>query len=386
MGDNNTHTSNSIIQRGIDGTAIDFLKEDIKHYFDKYKFRNPFPKETVLLPREDITIEQLQSKPRPRKGFYVSEFYSSSQKIKYIKSMLESFFEYYTQFIHDNFFFIRNEFHLFKNLPLKMSVYINENISSSLELNVVSFNCLFEKLSNTDKSIVEFHINEESKYNREKHIFGYGSSFLNYAISYKNYIPFLYDMIRHELEEFVEKVENYNIFEDFTPFEVPVESWVQVILKTEKKGGETLNVELKRIPTESKNKDGKRNDLYGHINALENGEGGYIFIGVDESEKGLDRITGLELYMRNNSKTLDMIKREIIDKCIKYLHKFEYRIDANQYKGKSLIRIKVNSNQGKISTFYPQNGDPCAFIRLNGKKKLMSPEEIAKRAVIYQKL
>jgi len=42
------------------------------------------------------------------KGFYVSEFYSSSQKIKYIKSMLESFFEYYTQFIHDNFFFIRN--------------------------------------------------------------------------------------------------------------------------------------------------------------------------------------------------------------------------------------------------------------------------------------
>ena len=126
--------------------------------------------------------------------------------------------------------------------------------------------------------------------------------------------------------------------------------------------------------------------LYGHINALENGEGGYIFIGVDESEKDLDRITGLEHYMHDNGKTLDMIKREIIDKCFKYLHKFEYRIDANQYIGKSLIRIKVNSNQGKISTFYPQNGDQCAFIRLNGKKKLMSPEEIAKRAVIYQKL
>lgn len=377
---------NSIIQRAIDGTAIDFLKEDIKYYLEKYKFRNPFPKENVLLPREDITIEQLQSKPRSRKGFYVSDFYSSSHKIKYLKSMLESFFEYYTQFIYDNFFFIRNEFHLFKNLPLKMSVYLNENFSPSLELNDISFNCLFEKLSKTDKSIVEFHLNEESKYNSEKHIFGYGSSFLNYAISYKNYIPFLYDMIRYELEDFVEKIENYTIFEDFKPFEEPVESWVQVILKTEKKGGETLNVELKKIPTESKNKDGKRNDIYGHINALENGEGGYIFIGVDDSEKGLDRITGLEHYMHDNSKTLDMIKRETIDKCFKYLHKFEYRIDANQYKGKSLIRIKVNSNQGKISTFYPKNGDPCAFIRLNGKKKIMSPEEITKRAMIYQKL
>lgn len=38
-------------------------------------------------------------------------------------------------------------------------------------------------------------------------------------------------------------------------------------------------------------------------------------------------------------------------------------------KGKILIRIKVDSNQGKISTFYSQNVDPCAFIRLNGKKK-----------------
>jgi len=267
-----------------------------------------------------------------------------------------------------------------------MSVYINENIFSSLELNDVYFNCLFEKLSNTDKSIVEFHINEESKYNRDKHIFGYGSSFLNYAISYKNYIPFLYDMIRYELEDFVEKIENYTIFEDFKPFEVPVESWVQVILKSEKKGGETLNVELKRIPTESQNKDGKRNDLYGHINALENGEGGYIFIGIDESKKGLERIVGLEPYLRDSGKTLDKVKVEIIDKCFKYLHKFEYRIEANQYKGKSLIRIKVNSNQGKMSTFYPKNGDPCAFIKLNGKKKIMSPEEITKRAVIYQKL
>jgi len=267
-----------------------------------------------------------------------------------------------------------------------MSVYINEKISPFLELNDVFFECFFEKLSNTDKNIVEFHINEEGKYNRDKHIYGYGSSFLNYAISYKNHIPFLYDMIRHELEEFVEKFENYTIFEDFKPFEAPVESWVQVILKTEKKGGETLNVELKQIPTESQNKNGKKNDLYSHINALENGEGGYIFIGVDESKKGLDRIIGLEPYMRDSGKTLDMVKREIIDKCFKYLHKFECRIDVNQYKGKSLIRIKVNSNQGKISTFYPQNGDPCAYIRLNGKKKLMSPEEIAKRAVIYQKL
>lgn len=376
---------NSIIQRGIDGTAIDFLKEDIQYYLDKYKFRNPFPKETVLLPGEDITREQLQSKPRSRKGFYISEFYSASQKIKFIKRMLESFFEYYSQFIHDNFFFIRNEFHLFKNLPLKMSIYIDE-LTSSFDLNDVYFNCFFEKLPNTDKSTVEFHLNEKVKYNEDKHIFGYGSGFLNYAISYKNQIPFLYDIIRYELEEIVEKVENYTIFEDFKPFEVPVESWVQVISKTEIKGGETLNIELKQIPTESQIKNGKKNDLYGHINALENGEGGYIFIGVDESKKGLDRIIGLEPYMRDSGKTLDIVKREIIDKCFKYLHKFECKIDANQYEGKSLIRIKVNSNQGKISTFYPQNGDPCAFIRLNGKKKLMSPEEIAKRAVIYQKL
>ena len=378
---------NSRVYRGVDGTAIDFLKKDIEYHLDNFKFRNPFPKETVLLPGENITREELQSEPRTRKGFYVSEFYSSNQKVKYIKMMLENFFEYYIKFIHDNFYFIRSHFLLYSQLPLKMSVYINEKTSSVLfGLKKIFFECFFEKLPENHKSNVEFHINEKGEFNKDKHIYGFGSSFLNYVISYKNPLPFLYDIIRHDLDEIIQKVENYTIFEDFKPFEAPIESWIQYILETEKKGGETLNIELKQIPTESQNRNGKGNDIYGHINAMENSEGGYIFIGVDELKKGIDRIIGLEPYFRDTGKNLDMVKREILDKCFKYLHKFEYRIEANQYKGKTLIRIKVHSNRGKISTFYPEKGDPCSFLRLNGKKILMTPEQIFERAVIYRKI
>ncbi len=67
-----------------------------------------------------------------------------------------------------------------------------------------------------------------------------------------------------------------------------------------------------------------------------------------------------------------------------FLNRYIIKVEANKYNGKTLIRIKVNSNKGKISTFYPENGDPCAFFRLNGKKIIMTPEQIAKRASNYE--
>ncbi|MFX1383134.1 MAG: helix-turn-helix domain-containing protein, partial [Promethearchaeota archaeon] len=376
---------NSRIWRNIEGTAINFLKEELEIYLEHFKFRNPFPKETVILPGEDITREQLESKPRSRKGFLISEFYSSGQKKKYITMMLENFFDYYHQIVHNNFFFIRKLLKLYSQLPLKMSIYINEKSSPMFNGFVdVYFSVFFERLHKKEESTIEFHINEEVKYDKYKHIYGYETSFLNCIISYKNPLPFIYEILQYDLEDIIQKIENYTIFEDLKPFEEPVVSWIQMILKAEDRGGETLNIELKRIPKEAKNKDGKGNDLYGHINAMENSDGGYIFIGVDESKTGLDKIVGLEPFFRDSNLRLDDVKRIIIDKCFKYLHKYVYKVEANKYNGKTLIRIKVKSNKGKISTFFPKNGDPCAFFRLNGKKIKMTPEQIAERAVNYQ--
>lgn len=140
---------------------------------------------------------------------------------------------------------------------------------------------------------------------------------------------------------------------------------------------------MKRIPTESVNKDGSGNDIYSEINAFENGEGGYLFIGVDENEKGLEKIVGLKNYFHNNKKNLDMVKREILDKCLKYLGK-TYRIDADNFEGKTLIRIKISPNYGHVSWFRPEKGNPCAYIRENAKKRIMTPEEIEERLKVLR--
>jgi hypothetical protein len=377
---------NSEIGRTIEGTAIDFLKKDLDDYLENFTFRNPYPKETVILPKGDLTRETLKTKFPDRKAFYISDYYTTRQKIKYVKRMLDNFFKLYTRFIHDNFFFIRDKFQIFSKLPLKMGVYIkklnNPFLNHSEDLII---ECFFEKLEKANESCIEFYIDKNEVFDRNKHLFMYGTKFTNYAISYKNPLPFLYSIIRSELQIIIREIENYRIYEDLKPFKAPIESWIQTILRTEKKGGETINIELKRIPTESKNKDGKGNDLYGTINAMENSEGGYIFIGVDESKEGLDKIIGLEPYFCYSDKNLDMIKREIIDKCYKYLHKRDYLIEADQYRGKTLIRIRVKSNNGRISEFYPEQGDPCMFIRLNGKKEQMTPTEIRKRVLSYEK-
>ncbi len=368
---------NYILQRGIDGTAIDLLKEDIEYYLENFLFRNPYPKETRLLPQEDISKEALLANTN-RKGFYQLELFSPEQKNKFIEALLNDFLFYYKKFIEQNFFFIRNQFRLYSNLPLRIKVYNKEE--SGIPIQYVKdsfFTCFFEKLTKGEENQVEFFYNTEEKWDTNKYIYGHGHRFSSLLHSYRNHLPYLYSFVEDELEEIISKIANYTIFEDFKPFESTIESWIQLILATEKKGGETANIELKIIPKESNNKDGSGNDLYGHINSFENGDGGYIFIGVDESKQGLDKIIGIEPFLRSTKKTIDQVKREIQEKSMKYLKKWPL-LEVNQYKGKTLIRIKIHSNKGNISNFYPENGDPCAFIRLNGKKEKMTPEQIFK--------
>jgi len=66
------------------------------------------------------------------------------------------------------------------------------------------------------------------------------------------------------------------------------------------------------------------------VNAMENTQGGYIFIGVDESKNGLDKIIGLEPYFQSSGKNLDKVKREINQKCFKYLHKVNFLISKRK--------------------------------------------------------
>jgi len=58
-------------------------------------------------------------------------------------------------------------------------------------------------------------------------------------------------------------------------------------------------------------KSNHRNDIYGQINAFENGKGGFIFLGADEKKKGISKIVGLNSYLSKKSITLDKLKRDI---------------------------------------------------------------------------
>ena len=59
-------------------------------------------------------------------------------------------------------------------------------------------------------------------------------------------------------------------------------------------------------------------------------------------KKGISKIVGLNSYLSKKSITLDKLKRDIQIKCWNYLEK-DPRIEANEYQGKILLRIKILS-------------------------------------------
>jgi len=389
----------SKIYRGIDGTAIDFLKNDLNYFFSNFKFKNPIPIHTINLPQADVTPEELLNDPnRKRKGYLRSELYSYSQKIKFLKKIMEDFLEYYPKLILDNFPRIRNSFFLYSKQPIKITAYTQKYRSEKRGEHLkVLF--IYERL-NEEKSN-EFKLIEEEigEYNREKHLYAvqYSSSdsFIQESTLRRNFItsdnvmtseiyglnaiPITYDEIRKELDDILEMFSEDSIFDEVKPFEPSVEQWIKTILDTEEKGGEDYNIEFKSIPSESTKGDGSGNDIYGHINSFENAEGGYIFIGIDESKNGIEKIIGLESYLRQTNKNLDQIKREIRQKCFNYLGKDNYRIDSRIFRGKSIIRIKIPSNYGNISWFTTSDGSLRVYIRKNGEKKQLTPHEIEER-------
>lgn len=392
----------SRIMRSVDNAAIDFLIEDINYYISTLKFRNPIPKQAIKLPQQDLTIEELKSQPRKKKkGFYMSEFYSYNQKIKFLKKLFEDFLEYYPYIINNNFPRIKNAFSLFSNFPIKISIYTKKIVETFSNVEDIKFTYTYEKLSKDSDNQVELIENQEIVYDPDKHLICRSTLFSGLlTISYfggfhirrsfetdrfkdpyiaeKNALPYTYRFIKEELDEILEKVQSDTIFDEIKPYVPHVESWIQIILDAEKRGDESYYIELKRIPTESPNRDGTGNDIYSEINAFENTDGGDLFIGVDENKKGLEKIVGLEGYFRDHNKNLDIVKREITDKCIKYLGK-TYRIDSDTFEGKTLIRIRISSNYGYVSWFTPEKGIPRAYIRENGKKRIMKPWEIEKR-------
>ncbi len=393
-------TSYSKIIRPIENAAIDFLIKDINTNISGLTLRNPFPMNAIKLPQKDITLEDLESE-RKRKGFWNTEFYSYRQKIKFIKKLFIDFLEYYPFIIINNFPRIKNAFLLFNDLPVKITIFTRKSVEPSSDLTDINFTYVFEKLPIGSENIVELKENHEftDDYNKYLtcvstgfrsllHISHFGgfhfrngfatTTFKNPNIAHKNALTFTYQYIREELDEILEKIQSDTIFDEIKPFVSHAESWVQMIVEAEKRGNEDYNIELKRIPTESLKKDGSGNDVYSEINAFENRDGGYLFIGVDETKKGIEKITGLESYFRDNDKNVDMVKREIIDKCIKYLGR-TYRIDSAIFEGKTLVRIKVSSNYGYVSWFKPEKGAPYAYFRENGKKRIMGSTEIEKR-------
>ncbi len=388
--------------RTIENAGIAFLIEDINTCFSELKLRNPIPINAIKLPQKDITAEDLNTRSeRKRKGFRFIEFYSYHQKLKYIKKLFIDFLAYYPDIINNNFPRIKNTFLLFNDLPIKITIYTKKSDDFSLNLENIHFTYTFEKLPKGSKNAVELRENQEftDDYNKYLrcvstgfssllHISQFGgfhfyqgfstSTFQNPHLAFFNALTFTYRYLREELDEILEKIQSDTIFDEINPFVSHAETWVQMIINAEKRGNEDYNIELKRIPTESQKKDGSGNDIYSEINAFENRDGGYLFIGVDENKKGIEKIVGLEKYFSDNNKNVDMVKREIIDKCIKYLGR-TYRIDSAIYEGKSLIRIKVSSNYGYVSWFRPDQGNPWVYIRENGKKRILEPGEIEKR-------
>lgn len=397
----------TIMKSMIDNTAIDFLIDDVSYFISNFKFQNPIEYNAKKLPQKDVTREELKLIPeRKKKGFYLSEFYSYAQKIKFIKKLFEDFLEYYPYIIENNFPRIKKAFSLYNDLPIKITIYIEKTLGSWLNPEDLGFQYTFKKLLKDScnqvelKEIQELN-NDHNEYIRHRstlfstlliiHDFrGFNLSnifapteFHYRYLAERNALPFTYRFIKEELDDIIEKIQTDTIFDEINPFVSHADSWIQRILEVEKRGNEDDYIELKLTPTESSKKDGSGNDIYSEINAFENGKGGYLFIGVNESKRGLEKIVGLESYFRDNKKNLDMVKREIIDKCIKYLGR-THHIDADEYEGKTLIRIKIQSNYGQISYFKPENGRECAFIRENGKKRIMKSYEIAKRYVRNQ--
>ncbi len=390
--------------KSIEGTAIDFLSKDIANYISDFKFQNPIPFNAVLLPQPDLTKNDLINLyPNRRRGFHTFEFYSYEQKIKYLRQLFEDFLIYYPQIIEKNFTRARESFFLYSNMPIKITLktYKSKDVERRED---VGFFCGIEKIPKGSKSHVELIENQKGQF-EEKYIsafstsFSYkllingyspfltnrtwGSSNFNFKdISQNNALPYTYAFIVEELDDILEKFRNDVVFDVVKPFLSQVENWIKAIKEVEKRGDEDYNIELKLVPTESSKEDGTGNDLYSTINAFENAEGGYIFLGVDEKKKSLEKIIGLNDYLLRNSKTLDQVKREIQEKCLKYLHK-TYRLDADEFEGKILIRIRVLSNNGNLSWFFPKKDNPCAYIRLNGKKLKMKTDEITKRLKRY---
>jgi len=393
-------SSNRKIMRPSKDAAIDFLAEDINYTISTLKFRNPIPFNATKLPQKDISIEELESMPKIRKkSFFIEDFYSFSQKIKFIEQLFKDFIEYYKYIILNNFPNLKNSFFLFSNFPIRISIYIRETTEPLSNVNPVSFTYTIEKLDKKFDNQVKLFKNQDIKYDPDKHISFISTMFSSFLIishlgiftrtfspthfvnpynSQRNALPFTYVKIREELDEILEKIQFGNIFDEIKPYISDVESWIQMIIDAEERGNEDYYIELKSIPTESPNKDGSGNDIYSEINAFENAEGGYLFIGVDEKKKGVEKIVGLESYFRDHNKNLDMVKREIIDKCIKYLRK-TYRIDSGIYNGKTIIRIKVSSNFGSINWFKPEKGNECAYLRDNGKIIVMKSSDIERR-------
>ncbi len=371
----------SWISMEIEGTAISFLKDDIDFFFNNFKFKNPISVGTIILPQTDISLDEFRSKSKTnKKSYYTTDLYSSEQKKRFIQKLLENFIEWYPKFINDNFPRIRKSFKLYQNLPVKIILSFDKPFKDAYEHQDLWFFWGVEKLPNDSKNIVEMVEGYDANYDENKHFIARSTS-TNYLIIDNQYnaFPFTYKFIREELEDILEGFENDSIFDEIKPFQSSLEGWIQIILDAEKRGGEDYNIELKSIPTESKEGDGSGNDIYGHINGFENEEGGYIFIGVDENKIGREKIVGLEGYLKSKKKTLDQLVREIRQKCVNYLKNDNYRIQTRTDGGISLIRITIRSNKGGLNWFYTKKGLRITYVRRNREKIPMPEHEIEER-------
>ncbi len=387
------------ILRRIEGTATDFLRADIAEYIKDLKFQTPIPLHAITLPQENLSRENLRLKhPNRKKGFHTYEFYSHEQQVNFVKKLYEDFIKYYPTIVEKNFSRLKKSFATYSNFPIKITIKTQRSVNSFGREDLWYF-CSFEKLMEGLQSQVELFENEFGEYDERTHFRAFEKPFsgllhLNHVpisgnrfgssnftfrdLSQKNSLPYIFTIIAEELDEIIEKFNDDSIFDEIKPYQNPVENWIKMILDAEKKGNEDDFIELKREPTESSSGDGSGNDIYGQINAFENGKGGHIFLGADEKKNGISKIVGLNSYLSNKSMTLDKLKRDIQIKCWNYLKK-DPRIEANEYQGKILIRIKIVSNNGRISWFHTKEGYDIAYIRLDGKKRKLSGREISER-------
>lgn len=131
-------------------------------------------------------------------------------------------------------------------------------------------------------------------------------------------------------------------------------------------------VESKSVELKTAN-DRLPNDIWPTISAFSNTSGGKIYLGIDESKTGEDRLVGVSnpttliTNFLNDLRNTNKINRPVID---------EDDIKIIKFKDKQIIKITVNESSRDIKPTYIKGNLVNSYIRTGDGDRLLTNEEL----------